>query len=271
MPPNDARLPNVKAERSQLAVSSQRRSPRRPLYATTAEDISRLIHENELAPGHQLPAEEELARLLAVSRPTVREALRELEVSGVIIRFRGRRGTVVADPQPIVAGLTTLESIEALAARQGWQCETTDAVIDLRRLTDAQACLLGVPADTNATYLKRKKLKNGEPVSIMTTWIPSHLVSPQELRERFGTSITEFFLDDADHKLVSATARVSAAGADKDEAADLGVEVGSPLVVLKEIFFDASGKALCECRNVFVSDSIELAVDRQPRDTRTRG
>ena len=108
-------------------------------------------------------------------------------------------------------------------------------------------------------------------MSIMTTWIPSHIVSPQELRKRFDTSITEFFLDDADHKLVSATAWVSAAGADKDEAAALGVEVGSPLVVLKEIFFDASGKALCECRNVFVSDSIELKVDRQPQDTRARG
>lgn len=271
MATNDARPLTAKVEESQMTVFSQQRSPRRPLYATIAEDISRLIQDNELAPGHQLPAEEELAKIFAVSRPTVREALRELEVSGVIIRTRGRRGTMVADPRPILSGLMTLESIETLAARQGWRCETIDVAVDVRRLTDAQASLLGVPADTESTYLTRKKLKNGEPVSIMTTWIPSHIVSPHELRERFDASITEFFLDDADHKLATATAWVSAAGADKDEAAALGVEVGSPLVVLREIFFDKSGNALCECRNVFVSDSIELKVDRQVQDTRARG
>ena len=270
MATNNTHSPKANPKESRTVLRGQQRSRRRPLYATIAEDISKFILDNELKAGHQLPAEEELARLFAVSRPTVREALRELEVSGVIIRTRGRTGTMVADPNPIVAGLTALESVEALAAQQGWLCETTDVYIEARRLTDAQARLLGVPPDSEATFLERMKLKNGEPVSIMRSWIPIHIVSPEEFRQRFETSITEFFLDDDEHHLASATAWVSATGADKEEAAALAVAPGSPLVVLKEVFFDASGRALCECHNVFVSGSIELKVNRQPRDTRAR-
>lgn len=265
MTANDINLLVTEADQSQTPARSRRRSPRRPLYATTAEDIRALIQDNQLAPGQQLPSEDELAKRFAVSRSTVREALRELEVSGAIIRSRGRRGTLVADQKPMVTGLTTLESIESLAARQGWLCETTDVSIGVRRLSDAQAVILEVPVGTHATYLTRKKLKDGNPFSVNTTWIPSDIVSPAELRERFESSITEFFLDSGRHEIGSATAWVTAVEADKDEANALCLEVGRPLVVLREIFFDTGGKPLCECRNVFVPGSIELMVDRQPR------
>jgi DNA-binding GntR family transcriptional regulator len=178
---------------------------------------------------------------------------------------------LVANPQRIVTGLTTLESIEALADRQGWRCETIDVVIGVRRLSDTQTRILKVPVDTNATYLSRTKLKNGEPMCLCMTWIPRHIVSPAALRNSFVASITEWFLNEPDHHLASATASVSAVAADKDEASALRVEVGSPLVVLTEIFLDESMEPLCECRNVFVPGSIELVVDRQPQDTTTRG
>ncbi|HEX5857847.1 MAG TPA: FCD domain-containing protein, partial [Microbacterium sp.] len=54
-----------------------------------------------VAPGESLPAERELAGLYAVSRDTVREAIRELADAGYLVRRRGRYGgTFVADPLP---------------------------------------------------------------------------------------------------------------------------------------------------------------------------
>lgn len=56
----------------------------RRLYRQVADQMRGLIERGELAAGSRLPAERELAQMLAVSRPTVREALIVLEVEGFI-------------------------------------------------------------------------------------------------------------------------------------------------------------------------------------------
>ncbi|MFD5555206.1 MULTISPECIES: FadR/GntR family transcriptional regulator [unclassified Streptomyces] len=53
-----------------------------------------LIEEGRLAPGTRIPAERELAERLRISRASVREALRELELRGLVDRKPGR-GTIV--------------------------------------------------------------------------------------------------------------------------------------------------------------------------------
>ncbi|HZQ59708.1 MAG TPA: FadR/GntR family transcriptional regulator [Casimicrobiaceae bacterium] len=57
--------------------------PRR-LYRQIAEQIRTLIRSGEFKTGGRLPPERDLARLLGVSRPSVREALIALEVEGLV-------------------------------------------------------------------------------------------------------------------------------------------------------------------------------------------
>jgi len=52
------------------------------LYRRIARHLSELISNGEFRPGERLPPERELAKQLAVSRPSVREALIALEVEG---------------------------------------------------------------------------------------------------------------------------------------------------------------------------------------------
>lgn len=59
------------------------------IYEHIVEQIQRLIHQGELAPGDQLPPERLLAERFQVSRASVREALRALELRGLI---QGRQG-----------------------------------------------------------------------------------------------------------------------------------------------------------------------------------
>ena len=59
-----------------------------------AVEICRLIREGVLAPGDSLPPERELAMQLSVSRQSLREALRGLEIAG-IVETRHGGGTVV--------------------------------------------------------------------------------------------------------------------------------------------------------------------------------
>jgi DNA-binding FadR family transcriptional regulator len=60
------------------AVETQR------LYRQIADQIAELIYAGEFPAGSRLPAERELAQLLGVSRPSVREALIALEIEGLV-------------------------------------------------------------------------------------------------------------------------------------------------------------------------------------------
>ena len=56
----------------------------RRLYEQVADQIGGLVCKGEFAPGHRLPAERDLAKMLAVSRPVVREAMIALEIAGLV-------------------------------------------------------------------------------------------------------------------------------------------------------------------------------------------
>ena len=57
-----------------------------------AEEIKRLITERDLKPGDRLPREGELQQLFSVSKSTIREALKSLEVQGLIKISTGPSG-----------------------------------------------------------------------------------------------------------------------------------------------------------------------------------
>jgi len=62
-----------------------------------ARQIERIIAEGRFLPGQKLPSERALSAKLAVSRPVLREALRILEIQG-IVRIRQGSGIYVKDP-----------------------------------------------------------------------------------------------------------------------------------------------------------------------------
>lgn len=62
--------------------------------AVVAEKIKSLILDNKYRPGEKLPSESELGRILSVSRASVREAFRALELMG-LIDVRSGSGTYV--------------------------------------------------------------------------------------------------------------------------------------------------------------------------------
>lgn len=62
---------------------------RSSLVLEVQESIKELIFEQELKPGDSLPTEHELAEKLGVSRNSLREALKVLEATGIVVIRRG--------------------------------------------------------------------------------------------------------------------------------------------------------------------------------------
>ena len=65
-------------------------------YLDIVLDIRKMISQENLRPGDRIPSERELAETLNVGRSTIREALRSLELLGLIETRRGE-GTFLAD------------------------------------------------------------------------------------------------------------------------------------------------------------------------------
>jgi GntR family transcriptional repressor for pyruvate dehydrogenase complex len=69
------------------------------VFEGVAQQLQRFIVEGALKPGDRLPPERELAERFAVSRSSVRDAIRILELAGLVVPRQGE-GTVVADVSP---------------------------------------------------------------------------------------------------------------------------------------------------------------------------
>lgn len=80
------------AERRGGLNGSDRRTPGRKRADVIAEEIKRWIFVDKKLPGDRLPQEHELATLFDASRWTIREALKSLEVQGLVSVSSGAGG-----------------------------------------------------------------------------------------------------------------------------------------------------------------------------------
>lgn len=70
---------------------------RQSIVYLAVEQIRRMISSGAVRPGQKLPTERELAEMFAVSRPTIREAIRVLSFSGVLASKQGSGTFVTSD------------------------------------------------------------------------------------------------------------------------------------------------------------------------------
>src|SRR2546421_11410418 len=101
---------------------------------TTTEEVifqlREMIHRGELRSGDRLPPERDLAKLLGVSRPTLRAGIRSLSAVGVLESRQGAGTFVVkADESP---GLDS-SSLSLMASLHGF---TSKAMFEARRALD---------------------------------------------------------------------------------------------------------------------------------------
>ena len=109
-------------------------------YEQVAEQIQQLIASGALSPGDRLPPERELAAKFGVGRSSLRDAIRTLEVMG-IVESRHGSGTVVRD-------LSTDALVVPLASVLAHKRELVAELLDVRRMIEPA---LAARAAANAT------------------------------------------------------------------------------------------------------------------------
>lgn len=108
--------------------------PRKTLAEEAADNLREFILLGKLAPGIAIP-ERDLAEALGVSRTPLREALRNLEVEG-LVEFSATRRPRVADPSlhELTQYISVLGALEALAGETACAEATLTEVAEIARL-----------------------------------------------------------------------------------------------------------------------------------------
>jgi GntR family transcriptional regulator len=207
-------------------------------YAAIMAEIEQAIADGELAPGDRLPAERALAEEHGVSRMTVRQALQSLEARGLLRRAIGRNGgSFVARPK-LERDLGTFSGLSEQLARQG---------------VVAGARVLSARAVENAVEIARLRFVDGEPFAVERSTFPArfHWLLEHDLTG----SLYELLGDDAP---VRAVERIEPIAADEDDAAALGLHVGSPLLLVDRAAYDDAGEIVATARDVFRGDRTRI-------------
>jgi GntR family transcriptional regulator len=156
-----------------VAMQALDRTSPLPLWAQLEAELRRRMASGELE--KRLPTEPQLAEDYAVSRQTVREAIRRLQDAGLLRRERGR-GTFIAARelvQPLGVVYSLFRNVEAQGVVQ-----TSDVLaLDRRRDSDV-AARLGIAADSDLVYLERLRRADGVPLALDRVWMPAAVAAP---------------------------------------------------------------------------------------------
>ncbi|MEO0067113.1 MAG: hypothetical protein RJB63_238 [Actinomycetota bacterium] len=144
-----------------------------PLYFQVAQKIEAAIMDGELPAGSRLENEVALGDRLGLSRPTVRRAIQELVDKGLLVRRRGI-GTQVVHGQ-VTRGVELTSLFEDLT-RSGKKPSTKMLEIKEVKADNKMAEILAVAIGSPILYVKRLRLADNVPVSILENWLPADFV-----------------------------------------------------------------------------------------------
>lgn len=223
------------------------------------------LREGQFAAG--LPPEIALSKQFNAGRVTVRRALEQLAAEGLIIRQAGR-GTRPAPPPAEPAALRAHQGGKAsrltglLEKIVNMSLRTSVKVIEWRTIEAprdvAQALQIPVGAKVKKG-VRRRSLAEG-PLSHITTYVPEDLAS------RFGRSDLARkpilrLIEESGVELGRAHQTVSARQADAAVAAELDVAVGTALLAVRRLVFDANDRPVQWLHGLYRPDRYEYQMD----------
>lgn len=215
-------------------VFSLNQSDHVPLYFQIKNVIAEQIREGKLASGELLPSEHTLMQMFNVSRATIRQALSELEIEGLIERRQGVGTFVKAKKiEPEIIKLTSFS--EDMRSRGLKPASKTLEVENI--VPDVQVMkYLGLSAKAPIWCIRRLRFANDEPIGLQYLYIPPWLeVDPEELM-----NLQSYYelLSRKDIHLAHASELLIARNATKREAELLNIKAGRPLLVADRITYD---------------------------------
>jgi GntR family transcriptional regulator len=233
-------------------------------YHQLAAVIRGRIAAGNYGPSEALPSENALARAFGFSTETVRRALYQLEVEGLIDRMQGR-GTFVrsnAIPLQDSRGTIPLE----LLLDGGSRFPATVISISRMAAQSRVASVLGLLPEDSVLQLSRIRRAGERAVSFSRCYVGEPLATKVETSLKSdGAQSLLTLIESAGHLRVDRVEEVlEATAADSDVSDHLGVPLGSPIMTMLRVYHSAGTPVNCGFY-YWRGDSVRVVVEfRRP-------
>ncbi|MEV5043919.1 GntR family transcriptional regulator [Streptomyces griseoincarnatus] len=207
------------------------------------------------SPGEAVPSERALCARLGVSRPTVRAAVDELVVAGLLVREHGRGMFVAAEKitQELVPEHAALTVPQAKGV---W----TSRILEFRTLPAGARVgrRLRVSPAAEVRYAARLRLVDGAPMAIEHLHLPAALVPGLTEAELEQGDLYEHFRDRHGVRVVEAVQSVEPTVVTRAEAELLDVPELSPALLFERLTTDTAGRPVECVRSVYRGDRYRI-------------
>ncbi len=224
----------------------------RPLYQQVREMFLRRISDGTWEPGRLLPSEQALAVELGVSQGTVRKALDSLAADNLLERRQGK-GTYVAAVTPE----RSLFQFFRIARPGGERLTPSSgtAKTRVRAATGEERQRLGLSPGTEVIEIERTRAVDDKPI-ILETIIVARDRFPGLEGGDIPNALYALYQSEYGVNVTAANEELRAQAASTDEAAQLGIAEGTPLLAIDRLAYDLDGKpvewrrSLCDTREL---------------------
>jgi GntR family transcriptional regulator len=232
----------------------------RHLYLQVIDQIKKDIENGVYKENEKLPSEFQLAKLLGVSRATLREALRILEEDNIVTRRHGV-GTFV-NPKPVFSsGIEQLTSVTYMIEQSGKKAGTKYLFTDIQEASDKDKSKFAPRAVDKLVKIERVRTADGEPVVFCIDKIPEDVIPIDRVRQ--ADSFFKLMEDYANKRVAYAVAYIEPLGYHERIYTILNCRPDQPLLLLKQMHYTGEDEAVLYSANYFRSDMFRFHVLRK--------
>jgi GntR family transcriptional regulator len=217
--------------------------------------------------GDALPSDADLCAEFGVSRMTARNAMQRLAEEGLLIRAPGR-GSFIAEP-PVHRRANRLMTFSDEMRRRGMTPVSTLILREVRPSSAVEAADLGLEPGEPVVVVRRLRSADGRPMAIETAVMDRRVEAAVMTADLVTGSLHEA-LRRAGHVLHRGAATIRAEAARGEDAAALGVRLGSPLLVERRVIRDVAGRRIEATESRYPADryalDVSFDVDRREVD-----
>lgn len=223
---------------------------RRPKCQRIADALREAIRSGEYGPGERLPGENDLMATYGVARMTARQALGVLRDEGVAEARKGA-GVFVREYRPLRRrGIQRLAPQQWGGGRSIWSADIENRSLEVDRITvseeaapDRVGRVLELAGEETVCVRRRRFVLDGKPVLLATSYLPASLVAGSAItQEDTGAGGTYARLAELGHEPVHFREEIRSRMPSKDEAAELSMSAGTPVILICRTAFTDEGR-----------------------------
>ncbi|MRS13926.1 GntR family transcriptional regulator [Enterobacteriaceae bacterium RIT691] len=230
---------------------------KKPMYRQIADALRGQIQRGELKPGDALPTESALQEAFAVSRVTVRQALKQLTSETIIESIQGS-GSYVKEER-VNYDIYQLTSFYEKLADRNVETHSDVKVFEAIDASPELAENLDVSEGEKIWHVKRVRFIQQKPVTLEETWMPLALFPDltwqvmENSKYHFIEQVKKLVIDRSEQEIVPIMPT-------EEAVALLGLDPGRPILEKISRGYLHDGRVFEYSRNTFKSDHYKFTL-----------